>query len=77
MTSEKKAEEVNDKYGMQLLDLPGVVLVAVEEDKRGEFVLAVHIESDDSEVRSNLPDEIEGCPVKVVHSGPYRKLPAR
>ncbi len=77
MATEKEAEEVNDKYGMQLLDLPGVVLVGVEQGEPGEFVLAVHVESDDPEVRSNLPEEIEGCPVKVMHTGPYRKLPVR
>jgi hypothetical protein len=77
MATEREAEEVNDKYGMRLLDLPGVVLVGVEQDAPGEFVLAVHIESDDPEIRKDLPKEIEGCPVKVVYTGPYRKLPAR
>jgi hypothetical protein len=76
MASEKDVDEVKARHSMRLLNLPGVTGVGVEQDEQGEFVLAVHVETDDPEVKKNLPDELEGCTVKVMHTGAYRKLPA-
>jgi hypothetical protein len=50
--------------------------VGIEKDEAGEYVLAVHLDSDDSEAPKSLPDEIEGHRVKYIRSGPFHKLPA-
>jgi len=50
--------------------------VGIEKDESGSYVLAVHLDSDDSETGKDLPEEIEGHPVKYIRSGPFRKLPA-
>ena len=46
--------------------------VGIEKDDAGNFVLAVHLDSDEAD--KELPAEIEGVPVKYVRSGPFRKL---
>jgi len=46
--------------------------VGIEKDDAGDYVLAVHLDSD--EAGKELPAEIEGVPVKYVRSGPFRKL---
>lgn len=78
MATEEEVSEIKDRHSMRLLNLPGVTGVGVEQDEQGEFVLAVHVETGDPTARADLPDEIEGCPVRVVSSGgAYRKLPRR
>ena len=47
--------------------------VGIEKDA-GEYVLAVHLESDNAEVEKDLPDKIDGVQVKYVRSGPFRKF---
>jgi hypothetical protein len=47
--------------------------VGIEKDA-GEYVLTVHLDSDSAEVDKDLPDEIDGVPVKYLRSGPFRKF---
>ena len=72
MATEEKIREVKRRHSMNLLKQPGVSGVGVERDEAGDYVLTIHI--DDAAARANLPDEIEGHPVKYVHSGPFRAL---
>jgi hypothetical protein len=51
--------------------------VGVERDSAGEYYLAVHVDRDAAAARRRLPRQIEGQPVKVVVSGPFRSLKAR
>lgn len=51
--------------------------VGVEKDETGEYVLAVHLDSDNPEAGEGLPDEIEGCRVRYIRSGPFDKLSAK
>ncbi|HEX7317885.1 MAG TPA: hypothetical protein VF297_28535 [Pyrinomonadaceae bacterium] len=74
MASREEVAQVKDRHSDRLLDLPGVVGVGVTEDEGGEYVLTVHVETDEPEVRAQLPDELEGCPVRVVQTGRYRKF---
>ena len=55
---------------------PGVAGVGVERDSGGGFLIAIHLATHDPDVRAGLPDVIEGCPVRVDYSGPFRKLPS-
>jgi hypothetical protein len=74
MASREEAAQIKERHSTRLLSLPGVVGVGVTEDDAGQYALTVHVETDDPEVRGRLPDEIEGCPVKVVQSGRYQKF---
>jgi len=57
-----------------LLRLPGVCGVGVAKGKDGRLVIALHLNTDDAEIISRLPKEVEGHPVEMVHSGPFKKL---
>jgi hypothetical protein len=74
MASEPEMTEVKRRHSSYLLNQPGVCGVGVEKDDHGQFVLAIHLDTDDPEVPRHLPKEIEGHPVKLVRSGPFRKL---
>jgi hypothetical protein len=73
-TSEAGALRVKRRHSAHLLGCPGVVGVGVEKSAEGGFVLAIHLSTDTPEVRQCLPERIEGYPVKIIASGPYRKL---
>jgi hypothetical protein len=57
------------------LSLPNVSGVGIEKGDAGDYVLAVHLDSDAPESAEPLPDELEGHLIKYVKSGPFRKLP--
>jgi hypothetical protein len=74
MASEKEVRAVKNRHAPRLLSQPGVVGVGVEKDDTGDYVLTIHLDTDDPEVRKQLPDQIEGCRVRFVKSGPFRKF---
>ena len=75
MASKKEVAEIKERYSDRLLNLPGVVGVGMaQEDDAGEYVLIVNVDAEDPNLYASLPSQIEGCPVKVVKSGRYRKL---
>ncbi|CAN5155708.1 MAG: hypothetical protein ACR2GW_14135 [Pyrinomonadaceae bacterium] len=76
MATEKEIREVKRRHSPQLLNRPGVCGVGVEKDKAGDYVLAVHLDTENEDALAALPEEIEGYPVKYIYSGPFRKLPA-
>ncbi len=76
IATKQEIRELKHRHSARLLSQPGVSGVGVEKDDEGEYVLAVHLDNDDSEAVKLLPDEIEGCRVKYIKSGPFRKLPA-
>lgn len=61
------------RHSPTLLRRPGVCGVDVETAESGEAVLTVHLDSADPAVRAQLPDRLEGHPVRYVHTGPFRK----
>jgi hypothetical protein len=73
MPSEQQVREIKRRHSARLLQQPGVCGVGVEKDARGEFVLAVHLDATQPEAGAELPDAIEGCPVKRIRSGPFTK----
>ncbi len=74
MVSERKAMRVKQRYSAQLLSKPGVVGVGVEKGDAGGYVLTIHIDRNQPDVAQSLPKELDGCPVKIVASGPFRKF---
>jgi len=75
IATEQEIRELKQRHSARLLSQPGVSGVGIEKDDAGEYVLAVHLDSDAPEADKPLPDEIEGYRVKYVKSGPFRKLP--
>jgi hypothetical protein len=59
---------------MEFFNIPGVVGVGVEREANGQFVLMVHVDTDDPGVLSRLPDQVEGYPVRVIRTGRYEKF---
>jgi hypothetical protein len=74
MRSEDEVRAIKRRHSAELLSQPGVCGVGVEKDGTGQYVLAIHLASKDAALSSRLPTQIEGCPVKLIHSGPFRKL---
>jgi hypothetical protein len=75
MSTEQEISDVKRRHSAELLRRRGVCGVGVEKGESGEYVIALHLDTDDPEVRALLPKEIEGHPVKFIHSGPFRKFP--
>jgi hypothetical protein len=73
MASEKEVKEIKRRHSARLLEQPGVCGVGVEKDGHGGFVLAVHLDATSSDAGLTVPDSIEGCPVKLIRSGPFTK----
>ena len=65
---------MKQRHSARLLSQPGVSGVGIEKDEGGEYVLAVHLDSDKPDADKELPPEIEGVPVKYVRSGPFKKF---
>lgn len=76
MATEQEIRAVKRRHSPQLLNQPGVCGVGVEKNEAGDYVLAVHLDTEDADALAALPEEIEGYTVKYIHSGPFRKLPA-
>jgi hypothetical protein len=72
MTFEEMSE-LKRRHSAHLLAMPGVCGVGVEKDDKGQPVLTVHLDSDDASIKAAVPKTVEGQPVKIVKSGPFRK----
>lgn len=77
MVSETKAMQVKQRYSAQLLSQPGITGVGIEKGDDGEFVLAIHVDGSNPDIASQLPKQLDGLPVKIVKSGPYRAFPLK
>jgi hypothetical protein len=74
MASREEASEIKRKHAPRLLQQAGVSGVGVEKDASGDYVLAVHVAADAPDVVTKIPDRLEGIPVKIIRSGPFRSL---
>jgi hypothetical protein len=74
MATQSEIDEVKERHSERLMNMPGVVGVGVERDESGQFVLALHVETDDPRVLGGLPRQVEGHPVKIIGGGPYEKF---
>lgn len=74
MATQSEIDKVKERHSERLMNMPGVVGVGVERDESGQFVLALHVETDDPHVLGGLPRQVEGYPVKIIGSGPYEKF---
>jgi hypothetical protein len=74
MTDAPDIHDVKRRHSVELLSLPGVSGVGVAKGESGKLVIALHLDENNPAQEARLPKEIEGVPVEVVHSGPFRKL---
>ena len=74
MVTEQTAREIKSRHSDRLLKQPGVSGVGVGKDDAGNFVIALYLDTHDPNLEANLPKDLEGCPVKLIHSAPFRKL---
>jgi len=77
VAKEDELRAIKQRHSAHLLQQKGVNGFGIEEDETGEPVLVIHLASDDAEVRSRLPEKIEGHHVVYKESGTFRKLPAK
>lgn len=73
MATLNEIRAIKRKHAARLLQHEGVCGVDIETDAGGESVLALHVDTDNTKVLSDLPTELDGVPLKLVHSGPFRK----
>ena len=73
MVTAERAHEIKRRHSQNLFAKPGVVGVGVERDDAGNYILKISIERLDPELCKQLPDQIEGLPVKVDVTEPFRK----
>ena len=69
-------DEIRDlkrRHSAQLLKKPGVCGVDIDTGEAGDSVLTIHLDTADPAVRQQLPDQLEGFPIRYVHTGPFRK----
>lgn len=76
MVTEKEAGDIKSRHSKELLSISGVSGVGVEKNQDGAFVIAVYLAEDQPGVQNLLPKDIEGLPVKLIISGPFRPLAA-
>ena len=77
MADSNDISQVKRRHSDAILKMPGVQGIGVEGDENGNDVLAIYVGTNSPEVTEQLPKEIEGYSVKVVHSGPFRNLPIK
>ncbi|MEO6915556.1 MAG: hypothetical protein ABI151_07825 [Chitinophagaceae bacterium] len=73
MASEQQATRIKEKYSFELLKTPGINGVGVEKEN-DDFVLTIHVNASNADVEKQLPRQLEGCPVRVVYNGSFKKF---
>ncbi len=68
------AREVKTRYEERLLSLPGVVSVGIGRSPDGRPVIIVGLDRNRPATIQEIPEEIEGYPVRVEMIGPVRAL---
>jgi hypothetical protein len=77
MATEEEARAAKRRHSVLLLQQPGVSGVGVERDSEGSYFIAIHLDQTDPEAGKDVPSQLDGCPTRLVHSGPFRKLSGR
>lgn len=75
MKSQKDIYTVQADHEEDLMSLPGVVGMAIGECEE-ELCLKVYVEQLTSDLKSKIPDEIEGYKVDIEESGPIEAQPS-
>ncbi|MEX2174305.1 MAG: hypothetical protein WD872_08085 [Pirellulaceae bacterium] len=73
MATFEELKAVKRRHAAELLRRDGVCGVDIDRDASGQPFLAIHLDSSDPQVRSQLPDQLEGHPLQFIQTGPIRK----
>ncbi len=65
-------DEVKAKHESRLMRISGVVSVGIGQDAERKAVIVIGVESDDIRIKSALPEELDGYPVKIQVMGKIR-----
>ena len=68
---------MKQRHSIDLMKKNGVSGVGVERDDGGNYFIAIHLCTSDPALLAALPSELDGCPTKLVPSGPFKKLSRR
>ena len=63
--------DVKRRHAMEFLRLPGVSGFGVERTREGQYYFAVHLSSNDPGLVRQLPDFLEGYPVRHFTTGTF------
>ena len=74
MITEEQARAVKQRHSDRLRQMHGVSGVGIEKNAAGEFVLSVHLDAQDPNAGKEVPQAIEGLPVRLIRSGPFQKF---
>ena len=69
---EGSIHDVKRRYSSQLMALPSVVGVGVQEDEHGTPYIAVYADEKDVSRVGSIPATLEGYQVKVVPTGRFK-----
>ena len=58
-------QDVKAQHETELMAVPGVVSVGIGMDDDGNKVIVVGVESDQPEIRAQVPQTVDGYPVRV------------
>jgi len=67
-------EKVQEEHSSALMHIPGVVGTAVGALADGTPYIAVFVEERTPELEAQIPDQLEGYPVRVRVTGTFRAL---
>ena len=65
-------QEVKARHESRLMAQPGVVAVGIGHDADGNETIVVSLDRDRPDARAQLPQTLEGYPVRVQVIGPMR-----
>jgi hypothetical protein len=66
---QREINDVMDAHVQELMEIPGVTGVAVGETDEGVPCILILILEDSDEIKSKLPKELEGHPVRTMVTG--------
>ena len=73
MVTQAEAMRIKDAFSTQHLGRNGVSAVGIGQDDGGAPVLVVHLDASLKDTATSVPEAVEGLPVRVEWTGPYRK----
>ena len=71
-TMQASIQDVKNRYESQFLSMPGVVSVGIGLDDNKNPIIIIGIEAGDAELKSRLPQQLEGYRVSIQHTGKIR-----
>ena len=68
-----KAIAIKEKYGNAWLRLNGVTAIGIGQVNSGVGII-ISVESNENKIRAQIPNELEGVPIKIEFTGIIQAL---